>query len=479
MARRKLGTGRDRFDSEEDQQAMLNRVYELTIQSPKLSKPEIANMINRSEKMVYIYWQKLIKLGKLKASQSGRPVRPDSAIRNAEYENLNQTDFVKLNPSVQTWITKCQRGGKKGTGVINYGDMVVAFYTVCRTLKVTPDAFLISPSQTAELMEKFKQMFLAGKTEYLSKENGRGHHLIMKSGDDTSVIRYSKAIANFCMRNDKPLPKNMDGALSRKKENYGAYATVQLSDKEIAGMVEFFRTHPEGGEDWAAMVSIHHELILRSETMTLYKANFLFKEIEIDGIVCKYAEAPNIYEVKTHEAFDKLIINPTALEYARKVKQGGAIVQGNHYQVLGKYNRLCREYYASIGRIDPEAVHNHRFYRKVIDGDRYYLAYNPSYTMRHSGCHCWARRCQYNATQIKSLGWKDSNMISDVYGKMPTSMRLHLGACEYCNPQGNIATKDNKFFCSWNHALVYFNNGQISKAEMFANRAKETGVAAA
>ncbi|MDE2024970.1 MAG: hypothetical protein KGJ07_00575 [Patescibacteria group bacterium] len=479
MARRKLGTGRDRFDSEEDKKALLDRVYELTVQTPKLSKAQIADMINRSEKMVYLYWQDLIKLGRLTASESGRPERPEAAIRQAEFEEMSKTDFVQKNPSVQTWITKMLRGGKKGTGLKGWQDNVTALYEVCATLRIRPDAFLISSSETAELMEKFKEIFLKGETQYVSKEKGYAAHSIMKSGTDTSIRRYASAVANFCMRNDKQLPKGMDGALSRKKENYGAYSTVKLSDKEVAGMIEFFRNHPDGGEDWAALVAIHHEMITRSETMMNWKVNLVFKEDYFDGVLCKWAEAPQVYEAKTHANFDKLIIHPTAVQIARNLKQGETIIKEkiNNQQKIKDYNRLCREYYASIGRIAPEAITNHKFYKKVVDGDRYYLALNPNYTMRHSGCHMWARRCKYNATIIMSLGWEDPKMITDVYGKMPSEFRLRDSACHYCNPQSEIKTDNDDVFCSWNHALIYYNNGQISKAEMLAKR-QGTGVAA-
>lgn len=472
MARRKLGAGRDRFDSDEDQTALLDRVFELTLQSPKLSKLEIANSINRSEKMVYIYWQKLIAQGKLKAGVTGRPERTEEKIRQDQFEEMSQTDFVSKNPSVQTWVTKLNRGGKKGTGVVKWFDMVTGFYIVCRTLQIKPDAFLISVKQTTELMEQFKEKFLKGEAKYVSLESGKGQAFIMKSGLDTSVSRYSRAVANFCMRNDKPLPKGMDGALSRKKENYGAYSTVKLSDKEVAGMVEFFKNHPEGGEEWAALVAIHHELIARSETMMNWRVNLIFQEDVFDGVLCKWAEAPQVYESKTLGSFDKLIINPTALKLARTLKQGEPIVREKipHEAKIMKYNRLCREYYASIGRISPDAIGNHKFYKKVVDGDRYYLAFNPNYSMRHSGCHCWARRCKYNATMIMSLGWEDPAMITDVYGKMPSAFRLKDSACNYCNPQSEIKTEADDIFCSWNHALIYYNNGQISKAEMIAKR---------
>lgn len=480
MARRKLGGTNDRNNSQEDQEAMLTRVYELTIQSPKLSKKQIADSINRSEKMVYIYWQKLIALPendirKLTIGKTGRPERPQAAIIQQQFEELNATDFVSQNPTVQNWIAKGKRGGKKGNGVGNMSIMVTQLYVICRTLKIRPDAFLISPSQTAELMEQFKEKFLKGETEYISKiqKQQSGKHKIMKSGIETSMRHYAVAVANYCWRNDKQLPKGMDGAMSRKKENFGAYSMVKLTDKEVLGGIEFLKNHPEGGEDWAALFALHHEMITRTETMVTWKVDVRFKEIPIDGVICKYAECPQVYESKTHKAFDKIIINPVALEYARKLKQGQTIIpnQTSSDKTISKYNHLLRQYYASIGRIDPEAITNHSYYKKVVDGERYYLAYNPNYTLRHSGCHLWSRRCDYNPVYVMSLGWEDPSMITQVYGKMPNEQRLKGNICNYCRPsEGQQSENMDDQFCSWNHALVYYNNGKISQKEMFAER---------
>lgn len=479
MARRKLGGSNDRNNSQEDKEAMLTRVHELTIQSPKLSKSQIAQMINRSEKMVYLYWQELCNLPendirKLTIGKTGRPERPQAAIIQQQFEELSATDFVKNNPTVQNWILKAKRGGKKGNGVKNISNMVTELYVVCRTLQIRPEAFLISPSQTAELMEKFKEKFLKNETAYIATIQGtqQGRNCIMKSGSDTSMRHYATAIANYCWRNDKQLPKGMDGAMSRKKENFGAYSMVKLSDKEVDQCIKFMLNHPQGGQEWATLAALHHEMITRSETMVSWKVDIRFKEIVIDGVTCKYAECPQVYESKTHKAFDKLIINPIALEYARKLKSGQVIIQSetNSRAITDKYNQLLREFYASIGRIDPEAITNHRFYKKVVDGERYYLAYNPNYTMRHSGCHLWSRRCDYNPVYVMSLGWEDPNMITQVYGKMPNEQRLKGNVCNYCRPtEGQAADVDDQF-CSWNHALVYYNNGKISQKEMLAER---------
>jgi hypothetical protein len=43
----------------------------------------------------------------------------------------------------------------------------------------------------------------------------------------------------------------------------------------------------------------------------------------------------------------------------------------------------------------------------------------------------------------------------------------------YCRPphgEGNTQVESDDMFCSWNHALVYYNNGRVSQKDMFAER---------
>lgn len=470
MARKRLNLNIVRANSEEEQAAIMERVYELSRQVPKPTVEQIASSINRSVAMVKIYRQKLIAQGRLERTESGRVKVSKKAIEAANYQEIIRSDFVANYPSVLKWVEKMKQGGKLGNGVIGYDKLLNSFYVVCRTLQVTPDAFLISDEQTQELMERFKVLFKEGKAKSI-----RITKLRLRSGEKTSVHNYAKAVANFCFRNGRPLPKNMDGALSRKKEGFGAYSTVQLSDQVLNGLLDFLRDHPEGGPDFEALAALHHELIPRTKTMLRWKNNLQFKTMTIDGVTCHYAIAPSVYESKTHKSFDKMILEPRTLEIARRLKPNETIVKFESVQLLTKkYNALIREYYAKIGLIDKESLNNlQNYYKKVEDGERYYLWMSPNYALRHSGCHAWARRCQYNATMIMSLGWDDPNMITQVYGKMDNEFRLKAGACLYCNPEGLQGDEGNKIFCSWNHALVFFNNGGKTKAVTLEERKKQ------
>ena len=308
MARRNYKNFGGRIGSEDDENRLLDRVYDLVIQG--YNRNQISELVNRSPPMITNYFKKLILQNRLEKTKSGRVKKSQIQKEKQHYEELLKSEWLDgKNPEVKTWIDKMLKGGKKGTGVVGWKSKVSAFYTVCKTLNVQPLAFLISPEETEKLLSKFKELFLTGKTQYNFKT--AKHHL--KSGADTSIAAYVSAVANFCFRNNKPLPKNSDGVLSRKKENYGVYANVQLSDLEIDKILDFMKDHSTS-YNFEALCSIAHEMIPRPDTLHTMKNNVTLKKEAIEDHICNYAEALGVYEKKTFASFDKLIFNPRCLE---------------------------------------------------------------------------------------------------------------------------------------------------------------------
>ena len=168
-----------------------------------------------------------------------------------------------------------------------------------------------------------------------------------------------------------------------------------------------------------------------------------------------------MYERKTDRSFEKLIFDPRTLELVERLRPGEPIIRNISVpEAKRRFTKLLREAYASIGRISAEAVDRPAVYQKVVDGDRYYLANKSAHALRHSGCHMWLRRCDYNVVYVMSLGWEDPNMITQVYGRLSHEQRLHAGRCDYCRPPKASVPDSNRLFCSWAHALVYYNGGR-------------------
>ena len=443
-----------RIRSEAGEAKMLDRVYELTVAGH--SRDEIAVYLGRSKITVTRYWQKLMEQGRLEKTASGRVARPRQGRELRDYEQITKSEWLESgNGEVKTWIDKMRTGGKKGTGVRDWQRQVNSMYVLCRTLEVQPSAFLVSSSETERLIGEFRQKFLAGEAKYLNN-NGASQ---LKSGKDTSIRQYVMAVRNFCLRNDKPLPHNLGGVVSGKKENYGAYATVQLSDCEVQQVLDFLRDHSRD-HNWEALAAIGHEMIPRPDTLATMKNNITIKHDAIEDRVCTFGEM-NMYEPKTDRSFDKLIFEPRTLELVRQLRPGERIITGYSTQGAKKrFTKLLREAYASIGRISSEAIDKPGVYQKVVDGDRYYLANKSAHSLRHSGCHTWLRRCDYNVVYVMSLGWEDPNMITQVYGRLSNEQRLHAGRCDYCRPPKLSVPEGNRLFCSWAHALIYYNGGR-------------------
>ena len=455
MPRKRYAAFGRRVRSEADEAKMLERVYELTVTGR--SRDEIAASIGRSPMSVTRYWKKLMEQGRLEKTASGRVARPRQEKELRDYEQITKSEWLASgNGEVKTWIDKMRTGGRKGTGVRNWQTQVSHMYVLCRTLEVQPSAFLISSSETERLLGEFRQRFLAGEARYINKSRQ------LKSGKDTSIRQYVMAVRNFCMRNDKPLPHNLGGVVSGQKENYGAYATVQLSDCEVQRVLDFMRDHSRD-HDWEALAAIGHEMIPRPDTLVTMKHNITIKQDAIEDRVCTFGEM-NMYEPKTDRSFDKLLFDPRALELVKRLKPGEPIIRNCSVPAAKKrFNRLLREAYASIGRISAEAIDDPGVYQKVVDGDKFYLAHKPTHSLRHSGCHMWLRRCDYNVVYVMSLGWEDPNMITQVYGRLSNEQRLHAGRCDHCRPPKVSVPDSNRLFCSWGHALIFFNTGPESK----------------
>ena len=454
MAKNQYAAFGKRIRSEADEAKMLDRVYELTVAGR--SRDEIAVYLGRSNMTITRYWQKLMEQGRLEKTGSGRVARPRQEKELRDYEQITKSEWLAgRNGEVKTWIDKMRTGGKKGTGVRDWQRQVNSMYVLCRTLEVQPSAFLVSSSETERLIGEFRQKFLAGEARYLNN-NGANQ---LKSGKDTSIRQYVMAVRNFCLRNDKPLPHNLGGVVSGKKENYGAYAGVQLSDSEVQQVLDFLRDHSRD-HNWEALAAIGHEMIPRPDTLATMKNNITIKQDAIEDRICTFGEM-SMYEPKTDRSFDKLIFSPRALELVKRLKPGEPIITGYSTQEAKKrFTKLLREAYASIGRISAKAIDEPGVYKKVVDGDKFYLASKPTHSLRHSGCHTWLRRCDYNVVYVMSLGWEDPNMITQVYGRLSNEQRLHAGRCDYCRPPKVSVPNGNRLFCSWAHALVYYNGGK-------------------
>ena len=437
-------------------QKLLEKV--LSLKEQGYSRNEISKLINRSPPMVTNYMKQLVKQGKLQITDSGRIAKTEKEETQKVTEILQSEWLEGKNPEVKAWIEKMQVAGKGGKPLVAWKRNVSTLYVVCRTLEISPNAFLINIDETKRLLTEFKKRFDSNTAYRIQKGD---YHLRKK---DRSIQAYVKGVASFCEHNEKPFPPNQTGILSRQKENYGAYSTVHFTDSEFSRILDFLKEHSTKSKNWEALGAIGHETLPRPYTLVTMKNTFEVKEDIINDHKCTWAEAA-IYEKKTNKSFDKLIFDRRCLELLKDLPKHKPIIETGHIKGLqGEWNNLLRQAYSHIGKIAPESVEDRFFYEKVKDGDRYYMAWDPGHSLRHSGCHLWLRRCDYNIAYVMSLGWEDPSMITQVYGSMPSSQRLKAGRCDYCRPGQLSIASANKQFCSWSHAVTYFSGGKFSHA---------------
>ena len=128
MARRNYKNFGGRIGSEDDENRLLDRVYDLTCQG--YTRDQIANLIGREKTAVTRYWKKLISQGRLEKTKSGRVKKSQIQKEKQHYEELLKSEWLDgKNPEVKIWIDKMLKGGKKGTGVVAWKSKVSAFYT--------------------------------------------------------------------------------------------------------------------------------------------------------------------------------------------------------------------------------------------------------------------------------------------------------------------------------------------------------------
>jgi len=396
LTRKRLGNYSNRVNDDESKQKRKQRIYELYTNEKK-RWDEIAKIMSLSETTIDNVKRELIKDGKLTRDKNTGRIKKSIQQKTAEtFEILEKTDFVKKYESVQNMAEKCKllKGGV---------DVLSGFYVVCNTLGCSPDAFLLSERETVKLYDEFVDLFLQGKAKYIADNNSKK----LKSGDNTSHIRYSKAVRKFCSVNYKPISENIGGNLTGKKENYGAYSTVKLSDQEFFQLLDFMSQIDDGHNDeWRALTAFTHDAYPRPSTAILYTWNMNNVQKVVDDIITNRL-VDRIYEPKQEKQFPKWIYRKESLESLEYLSNGKRII--NHlspYVAKKTFARHLREFYHHIGKIELG-----KKYMKGIDTEPFYFNERPIHSLRHSGAHFSMRNSGFNATVVMKFGWDDPAMI--------------------------------------------------------------------
>lgn len=355
-------------------QAILDRINK-GIYSPSV----IGEQLGKHRSTINRYVKELVADGKVKLTETGRIEKVEALVQRQEFEELELDAFLERYPSVKRWVDDMmvRKGGKPLT---RWKVFLQCLKGVCDILKVNPEMLISSK----EALEQFTRSFIL---EWRKTSNESPHLRIM-------VLR------NYAMANGITWPRGVSGLMSGKKESFGKYAHIKLSDEEIARAI---RVCPnEEVRDWFA---IGIETAARHGALhTIDISNIE----EFSGYMTLRA-----FESKTNKSWTKYIVNPTVQQIVRRrvatqraSGHAGLFLNGKTEIAFGDYiNRGLKELYRSLGITEP------------------YFYSHPTHVLRHIGAHHWLRLTNYNYTLVAKIGgWEDVNTLIKCYGEMPAEV---------------------------------------------------------
>lgn len=433
-----------RIDDTKARELIKEKVLEYTLPPFQKGKKEIARLINRSESFVYGIREDLVNEGKLRKSkgQRGHIIRsaPQKTLR--KLEDLSKTAFAQ-RPEVQIWINSLRR-----RGIQNADYRVGDLWKICRTLHRQPAEFLEDPLLVQTWMDEFDKLFREGKSQYIAKRSV----IDPVKQSQSNPQHYIENLRDYIKSNNKQIP---EGILEVKREYHSVYANIRLTDQERLKGIKFMAKF---SSILGILFTIHHELGVRIDTLFKMKPMFERKTTKIEGVPCEYYVCL-ITEKKQKQQYEKLIITPRARNVVKAIKTNTRV---HNYTNIRKgkneYNQRLREFYATIGKIDPDPIVQQDYEKGTQE---YYYVNNPSHVLRHSCVHWLMRISGERAEDVASLFWEKPDTLK-VYAKTSMDSILQQGVCYYCNPPEEL---DNKYkrFCTIRHALVYYNNGGKQK----------------
>ena len=365
-----------------------------------VSPTQIAKSIGWTGKNARItasdYLNKLVEEGRLKKDpDTGRIVKPAEVLAKQQYVDLQKDAFAQI-PSVAEWVrdmlTRVEGKPKK-----SWKASLSFLYFLCEKLKVRPEQLytpvhnpntgvLMSRRQTAEyFLQEFAITYPTNHNSY-----------VLAVRDFTSTV------------GEVAWPRGRGGVASGKKRSYGKYAHVKLLPGQFEKGIE--------------LCEAKGDLLLRDlfefgvETGSRQKALLATKVNDFE-LFADHATV-RVHESKTEghgiSDWDKGVYTPkTFADIKARVaatKAAGRellFVEENRTKSEHELTARLKLLYREIGVTEPYA-YNH-----------------PFHFLRHCCAHYWLEKTNYDYTVVKGqTGHKTTEILEDVYGKMPADIRL-------------------------------------------------------
>jgi predicted transcriptional regulator len=403
------------------EQAMFEAIL-ARIKAGETSPSTIGKALGKDRSTIVRYLQKMDAQGMVKRTETGRIEQTAQQAQQAMYAKLSKDEFAQ-NPAVAKWIDAMQKRQVKLEGITQ---SVSTLRSICDTLKVPPEALTVSPETNESFLLALQEELR--KTKPTLRENGFGV--------------YVKALRNFAMAHHVNWERNAAPSIaSGRKHNYGDYSGLYANDAQRESIMEFaFGNFPK---ETALAIALGHEVLTpRDETLRTIKVSQIKFHQRLGFTVAEF----DVYESKTESTWPKQAFDPRIVQLLREqvaTKSPSSYLLGNGEPITQEeLADALRQCYAHVG-IDV-----------VSDGDEKHINYwkqKPIHVMRHTTGHLWMRRSNNNPLPVAKMGWKTTDMVTQVYANMGLEEAWNLNRCDYCKPE--TKQEGDAFYCSWACAL--------------------------
>lgn len=400
------------------------------IENGDYSPQSIGDKLGKHRSVISKRFDVLAEAGKITKKESGRIEKVQAKVEEAAYEQLNASDFVARSPEMQKWIADMTKRGRDRKPIKKLSGNVATFKAICDALKLNPRAFTVSK----EMNEKYLEAFSAEMKKINPKLRANGWR------------RYAGAVRNFASSFGVGWERNMAPTIaSGKKPNYGTYSKVFANDEQREGIMAYAKANFQP-DLWNAIWIGNEVLCPRDETLRTLKVSQIHFRQRNGFEVAEF----EVFESKTESTWPKQVFDPRivkALKDHIATKSPGSFLFGNGEPItIEDLASALRRCYASVG-IDVES-----------DGDEKTINYwkvKPIHAMRHTTATLWMRRSGMNPLLVAKQGWKDVDMITQVYANMGIEEAWNAGRCDFCKP--DPAASGDAHYCSWKCAVAGLN----------------------
>ena len=418
-----------RFSTPEDYFPALDKAILAEIEKGDYSPESIGNKLGKHRSVVSKRFKLLGEQGRIRRTDSGRVEKVQVKVEARAYEELTTSKFGQI-PEVETWIGDMSHRGRGGKALSSMSQSVSCFKRACDLLRLNPQAFSVSK----EVNEKL----LIGLREEMKKEN--------PGLREAGWSKYAKAVRNFAASHDISWQRNMAPQIaSGKKANYGAYSMVYANDEQREGIMQFAKLN--FSPDLSMCIQVGHEVLCPRDT-TL--RNLKVSEIHFrqrNGFEVAEFE---VYESKTETTWPKQVLDPRVVRGLRAhilTKSPGGYAFGNGEPITqDELAAALLKCYASVG-IDVISDGN----EKTIN----YWKVKSIHVMRHTTGWLWMRRSGMNPLLVAKQGWKDVDMVTQIYANMGIEEAWNAGRCDFC--KADPSSTGDMHFDSWKCAVAGLN----------------------